>query len=210
MLEAMLPLDSEVSIVLARDHAGNTVCYPPVANEHRDGILAISTSNALKDQPLLAQQATQLATSIATKLNYVGVLCVELFILQDGRLVVNEMAPRPHNSGHYTMDACISSQFDQQVRVLAGMPLGSVDSLAPAVMINVLGDIWFTEGADEPHEPAWDRVLAVPGAYVHLYGKTSVRRGRKMGHVNVIGATPQQTQDAARNVAQILRIPFQS
>lgn len=210
VLEAMLPLQSEVSIVLARDHTGNTVCYPPVANEHRDGILAISTSDALHDQPLLAKQATQLATSIAAHLNYVGVLCVELFILQGDRLVVNEIAPRPHNSGHYTMDACISSQFDQQVRVLAGMPLGSAGSLASAVMINVLGDIWFTDGADEPTEPAWDRVLAVPGAYVHLYGKTSVRRSRKMGHVNVIGATPQQAEDAARRVAQILRVPFQS
>lgn len=210
VLEAMLPLASEVSVVLARDHDGNVVSYPPVHNEHRDGILAISTSDALYDQPALARQATGLATSIARHLGYVGVLCVEFFILDDGRLVVNEIAPRPHNSGHYTMDASISSQFDQQVRVLAGMPLGAVDGRSPAVMINILGDIWFAPGADEPREPAWDRVLAVPGAYVHLYGKTSVRRGRKMGHVNVIGATARQARDAAADVARILHIPFQS
>lgn len=209
VLEALMPLAGEVSVVLARDHVGNTVCYPPVHNEHRDGILAISTSDALADQPELAQQATQLATAIATHLNYVGVLCVEFFVLAGGRLVVNEMAPRPHNSGHYTQDACISSQFEQQVRVLAGLPLGSVGSLASAVMINILGDIWFAEGMDDPREPEWESVLAVPGAHLHLYGKKSVRRGRKMGHVNVTAATRQQAQEAARQVTKILGIPYQ-
>lgn len=208
-LEAMLPLANEVSVVLARNHKGSVVAYPPVQNEHRDGILAISTSDAVADQLELSQQAIHLATSIAERLNYVGVLCVEFFILQDGSLIVNEMAPRPHNSGHYTMDACVSSQFEQQVRVLAGMPLGSVDKRASAIMINILGDIWFEQDADELSEPAWDRVLAVPGVYVHLYGKTSVRRGRKMGHVNVTGASSLQAQEAAVRVAEILRIPFQ-
>lgn len=206
VLEAMMPLASEVSVILARDHVGNVVSYPPVHNEHRDGILAISTSDVHTDQ---AREATQLATAIARQLNYIGVLCVEFFILQDGSLIVNEIAPRPHNSGHYTMDASISSQFEQQVRVLAGMPLGATDSRVPAVMINILGDIWFQPGSDQPSEPAWDRVLAVPGAHVHLYGKTSVRRGRKMGHVNVTGATLQKAQDSAARVAQILHIPYQ-
>lgn len=209
VLEALLPLVTEVSVVLARDHTGNMVCYPPVQNEHRDGILAISTSNALGDQPRLAQQAVQLATAIAARLDYVGVLCIEFFVLEDGRLVVNEMAPRPHNSGHYTMDACTSSQFEQQVRVLAGMPLGDVGNHTAAIMINILGDIWFADDTSGPREPAWDKVLAVPGAHLHLYGKKDVRQGRKMGHVNVTGATPQQARDAAVKVAQILNIPFQ-
>lgn len=208
VLEAMLPLANEVSVILARDAAGSLTCYPPVHNEHRNGILAISTSNALQDDPSLAQQAIQLASSIAVKLDYVGVLCIEFFILEDGSLIVNEMAPRPHNSGHYTMDASISSQFEQQVRVLAGMPLGNTSSHSPAIMINILGDIWFTHDSDSPQEPAWGRVLAIPGAHLHLYGKTSVRRGRKMGHVNIVGASPQETREAARHVAQILRIPF--
>lgn len=209
VLEAMLPLASEVSIVLARDHRGQTVCYPPVQNEHRDGILAVSTSDALSERPALAQQATRMAESIVSCLDYVGVLCVEFFVLEDGSLVVNEMAPRPHNSGHYTIDASVSSQFEQQVRVLAGMPLGDARSRGPAIMLNILGDIWFRQGDEEPQEPAWDQVLAVPGAYLHLYGKTSVRRGRKMGHVNIVGASVADVRQSAQRVAQILNIPFE-
>jgi len=208
VLEAMLGLEREISIVLVRDQAGNTVCYPPVQNEHRDGILAISVANALQDRPELAQQATEIATSIAARLAYVGVLCVEFFVLDDGSLIVNEMAPRPHNSGHYTMDACASSQFEQQVRVLAGLPPGTVDSRGAAIMINILGDIWFADGSDTPREPAWDQVLAVPGAHLHLYGKSAVRRGRKMGHVNIVASTSQQARDAAKRVATLLHIPF--
>lgn len=210
VLEALMPLADELSIVLARDHKGDSVCYPPTYNEHRDGILAVSRAGFPDGQPSLTQQAIQYATRVAQQLDYVGVLCVELFILQDGRLIVNEMAPRPHNSGHYTMDASISSQFEQQVRVLAGMPLGAVDSVAPAIMLNILGDVWFADGAEKPSEPSWDQVLAVPGAHLHLYGKKAVRAGRKMGHITVVGATPEQTCAAAARVAQILHIPFQS
>lgn len=209
VLEAMLPLVGEVSVVLARDHLGNVRCYPPVGNEHRDGILAISTSDVLSGQPALAQQTTRMAEAIVGRLDYIGVLCVEFFVLENGDLIVNEMAPRPHNSGHYTMDASTSSQFEQQVRALAGMPLGDTATRYPAIMINILGDIWFTDDATEPSEPAWDRVLAVPGAHLHLYGKTSVRRGRKMGHVNVVAATHDQARQTAKRVADILRIPFQ-
>lgn len=208
VLEALLPLSNEVSIVLARDHHGTIACYPPVQNLHRDGILAISMSDALSLQPDLAQQAKLAASAIAEQLDYVGVLCVEFFVLHDGRLIVNEVAPRPHNSGHYTMDASASSQFEQQVRTLAGMPLGATDSVQPAVMLNVLGDIWFLDGRDQPQEPAWDRVLALPGVHVHLYGKTVVRRGRKMGHVNVVAASAQLVQQRAEQAAQILGIVF--
>lgn len=209
VLEALMPLENEVSIVLARDHEGNVVCYPPIYNEHRDGVLAVSRAGFPDEQATLTQQAVQIATRIARQLDYVGVLCVEFFVLQDGRLIVNEMAPRPHNSGHYTMDASISSQFEQQVRVLAGMPLGAADSVRPAIMLNILGDVWFAGGAEKPSEPAWDQVLAITGAHLHLYGKKAVRAGRKMGHVTIVGATPGQTCDAAVRVARLLRIPFQ-
>lgn len=208
VLEAMLDLEREVSVVLVRDHIGEIVCYPPVQNVHSDGILAFSFSGALEDRPELAGQAVEIARSIAAALNYVGVLCVEFFVLRDGRLVVNEMAPRPHNSGHYTMDACVSSQFEQQVRVLAGLPVGSIDSRGAAVMINILGDIWFEPGSDQRREPAWEQVLAVPGAHLHLYGKAAVRRGRKMGHVNVVATDVAQARDKARKVAELLHIPF--
>lgn len=208
VLEAMLPLACELSIVLVRDHRGNLVCYPPIYNEHRDGILAVSRTGLPSDKPQLVQQALDYATRIAKHLDYVGVLCIELFVLQDGRLVVNEMAPRPHNSGHYTIDASISSQFEQQVRVVAGMPLGSIDNVASAIMLNILGDIWFMDGSDRPSEPAWDQVLTVPGAHLHLYGKKNVREGRKMGHVTIVGVTPEQAHEAAARVAQILHIPF--
>lgn len=208
VLEARLNLESELSIVLARDSAGNMVCYPPVRNEHRDGILAVSVSDALVLQPELAEQARHMTMKIATELDYVGVLCVEFFILEGNRLVVNEMAPRPHNSGHYTMDASACSQFEQQVRALASLPLGATRTVRPAVMLNILGDIWFRDGTDTPQEPAWDQVLAIPEVCLHLYGKTEVRRGRKMGHVNIAGKNPQQVFDAAVRVATILGIPF--
>lgn len=208
VLEAMLALDHEVSVVLVRNDAGDTACYPPVQNEHRDGILAFSFSDALVGEAMLAAQATDIATSVAAKMGYVGVLCIEFFVLQDGTLVVNEMAPRPHNTGHYTMDGAISSQFEQQVRVVAGLPLGAVNGRGSTVMINILGDIWFEPGSDTPSEPDWAQVLAIPGAHLHLYGKTQVRHGRKMGHVNVVAADAGAATQAARRVSDILKIPF--
>jgi 5-(carboxyamino)imidazole ribonucleotide synthase len=136
-------------------------------------------------------------------LDYVGVLCVELFVLQDGTLVANEMAPRPHNSGHYSVDACDQSQFDLQVRTLAGLPLVQPRLHSPAVMLNLLGDLWF--GSDgEARTPDWPAVLALPGARLHLYGKAEARRGRKMGHLTVTAATAEQAVTTARNAAQRL------
>lgn len=210
VLEALLPLAFEVSIVLARNHSGAAAHYPPIRNEHREGILAVSSSDALALQPDLAQSAVESALVIAETLNYVGVLCVEFFVLDDGTLLVNEVAPRPHNSGHYTLDASITSQFEQQVRVLAGMPLGSSGTTQAAIMLNLLGDLWFEPGSDQPREPAWGRVLDVDGAHLHLYGKSSVRKGRKMGHINVVGSSPAKVQEAAAQVAEALGMSWNS
>ena len=188
VLEQRQALLAEVSVVVARGFDGSLAVYPVAENVHRDGILAVSTVPA-RVAPGLAAEAIAATTRIAAVLDYVGVLCVEFFVLADGRLIANEMAPRPHNSGHYTIDACECSQFEQQARIAAGLPLGSTRQLDPAVMINLLGDIWRPDAAGGPHEPAWGRVLAHPGAHLHLYGKSEARVGRKMGHVTVVGAT---------------------
>ncbi len=146
-----------------------------------------------------------LVAIMAQGLGYHGVLCVEFFVLKDGSLIVNEIAPRPHNSGHYTMDACLTSQFEQQARAMAGLPLGGTDLLAPAVMLNILGDIWYPSATgDAQREPDWAAALAVPTAKLHLYGKREARRGRKMGHVTIVAPTLQQAQADAARVAAAL------
>ncbi len=209
VLEALVPLASEISVVVARNAQGQSVAYAPSLNEHRDGILAVSTvePQAPRSAQAFHQAAARIAQDVAHALDYVGVLCVEFFVLNDGRLVANEMAPRPHNSGHYTIDACISSQFEQQARVMAGQPLGDPSCLCASVMLNVLGDVWF-DAQGELREPDWTRVLGVPGAKLHLYGKAEARRGRKMGHVTVLGATLGAAREGAREAAAALRIPF--
>jgi len=209
VLERRLPLRRELSVIVARGADGATAVFPVVENEHRGGILAVSTMPArVSAQTALAAQG--IALRVAAGLSYVGVLCVELFELDDGRLFANEMAPRPHNSGHATIDACAVSQFEQQARVLAGLPLGEPRLLAPAVMLNLLGEIWFARDGS-PREPAFDQVLAVPGACLHLYGKHEARRGRKMGHVTILGETVEDAHVRAARVARILGIepPFQ-
>ncbi|CDG81193.1 5-(carboxyamino)imidazole ribonucleotide synthase [Janthinobacterium agaricidamnosum] len=207
LLEKMLPLAYEVSVLTARGVDGASVVYPIAENVHRDGILFTTTvpgPNVSDDCAARAQRAAQV---IVAELGYVGVLCIEFFVLADGSLVVNEMAPRPHNSGHYTMDACITSQFAQQVRAMARLPLGDVRQHSPAVMLNILGDAWF-DGADDaaPREPAWDRILALPGACLHLYGKNAPRRGRKMGHLTLLASTLQEAQRRLHEACQILGI----
>lgn len=207
VLEALMPLDYEISVVLARGFDGGDVVFPVARNLHRDGILAVSTVAAVDSDPghvLRQNQATEAARAIAQGLDYHGVLCVEFFVLTDGSLVVNEIAPRPHNSGHYTIDACVSSQFEQQARVMAGLPLGSTALLAPAIMLNILGDIWFEPGASAPREPDWSAALAVPSAKLHLYAKHEARRGRKMGHVTIVAATLDQARVDAAQVAAAL------
>jgi 5-(carboxyamino)imidazole ribonucleotide synthase len=143
--------------------------------------------------------------AIAEGLGYAGVLCVEFFVLTDGSLVVNEMAPRPHNSGHYSMDACDLSQFELQVRALAGLPLVQPRQHSAAVMLNLLGDLWFA-GSDAETTPPWDAVLALPGAHLHLYGKLSARKGRKMGHLTLTSADAQAVRATALKAAALLGI----
>ena len=206
LLEKMLPLAYEVSVLTARGADGASVVYPIAENVHRDGILFTTTVPGPNVTQACAEQAQHAARVIVDQLGYVGVLCIEFFVLTDGSLVVNEMAPRPHNSGHYTIDACVTSQFAQQVRAMARLPLGDVRQHSPAVMLNILGDIWFAPGSDAPREPAWAQVLALPGACLHLYGKEQARTGRKMGHVTFVAPTLAQAQDQLRQACVLLGI----
>jgi 5-(carboxyamino)imidazole ribonucleotide synthase len=179
VLEQMLNLDYEVSVILGRDAEGNIAAFPTAENSHLNGILDISIAPA-RAPAALHEEAHQLAMHVAEQLDYVGVLGVEFFV-SDGKLLVNEIAPRPHNSGHYTIDACVTNQFEQQVRILAGLPLGDARMHSYAVMVNILGDVW------DQGEPAWDKILAYPDLKLHLYGKHEARSGRKMGHFTVLG-----------------------
>jgi 5-(carboxyamino)imidazole ribonucleotide synthase len=203
VLEQRLVLHQELSVVVCRGRDGACVCFPVAENEHAHGILVRTTVPARIDDAVAAA-ARDAAMEIAARLQYVGVLCVEFFVLDDGSLVANEMAPRPHNSGHWSIDACSTSQFEQQARIMAGLPLGSTAALAPSVMLNLLGDVWFADG--RPRQPPWDAVLAVPQARLHLYGKREARPGRKMGHVTVLGATAVEADMRARHVMQCLGI----
>jgi 5-(carboxyamino)imidazole ribonucleotide synthase len=204
LLEKMLPLAYEVSVLTARGADGASVVYPIAENVHRDGILFTTTVPGPNVSDECARRAQDAARAIVAELGYVGVLCIEFFVLADGSLVVNEMAPRPHNSGHYTIDACVTSQFAQQVRAMARLPLGDCRQHSPAVMLNILGDVWF-EG-DTIREPAWDKVLALPGANLHLYGKEDPRRGRKMGHVTFVAPTLHEAQQQLQAACAILGI----
>lgn len=195
VLEQRLNLALEISVLVARANDGECAVYPVAENTHRDGILDTSIVPA-RIPTALAEQACAAALTLAQALHYVGVLCVEFFVLEDGCLVVNEMAPRPHNSGHYTIDACVTSQFEQQARILANLPLGSTAQHSPAIMLNLLGDLWFEKGAYQ--EPNWAAVLALPTAKLHLYGKSEARPGRKMGHITLIGDSAQIQRDAAQ------------
>jgi len=218
VLERRLDLQSECSIILARGWDGAMVTYPVQRNLHVAGILAMTEVFEGNLAAALARHARQAACAIATELEYVGVLCVEFFVVADATapdgaaLLVNEIAPRPHNSGHYTLDACDHSQFDLQVYALAGLPLPTLRQHSPAVMLNLMGDLWFTrpgepEQADaKPRTPDWALVLALPGAHLHLYGKLRASRGRKMGHLTITGATQQQVQDTAQRAARLLGI----
>jgi 5-(carboxyamino)imidazole ribonucleotide synthase len=184
VLEAKLPLDCEVSVILTRTADGGTAVFPVAENRHRHGILDVSIAPARVSEAL-ARQARECALRIATGLDYVGTLGVEFFV-SGGALYVNEMAPRPHNSGHYTLDGCRTSQFGQQVRALCGLPLGDPSPVQAAVMVNLLGDLWFAAGSHEPREPDWLALLGEPGLRLRLYGKRAARPGRKMGHFTVL------------------------
>ena len=198
ILEERLALEREVSVVLARAADGATAVFPLAENRHAHGILDVTIAPA-RVPDAMAKEATALATRLAAELRYVGVLAVEMFVA-GGKLLLNEIAPRPHNSGHYTIDACRTSQFEQQVRVLCGMPLGDPSQHTPAVMVNLLGDIW------RDGEPRWEAVLRHAGAHLHLYGKREARPGRKMGHVTVCEATPERALEVALGIRRELGI----
>jgi 5-(carboxyamino)imidazole ribonucleotide synthase len=192
VLEQRLTLETELSVVLTRADDGEVQPFPVGENTHRDGILETTVVPA-RVAPSLSAEAQALAVRVAERLDYRGVLGVELFVADGGRLFVNEVAPRPHNSGHYTMDACSVDQFEQQVRALAGLPLGVPQLLSPVAMINLLGDLW------RDGEPRWAEALRLPGVRLHLYGKSEPRRGRKMGHLNCLARTPELALALARH-----------
>jgi 5-(carboxyamino)imidazole ribonucleotide synthase len=205
VLERLIELRSELSVIVARDDSGAAVTWPVAENRHRDGILDVSIVPARVDAKL-AGEAREIATALASALDYRGVLCVELFVGPGDTLLVNEIAPRPHNSGHYTIDACVTSQFEQQARILAALPMGDTSQHVPAVMVNLLGNLWFVHGGAAAREPQWARVLAHPRAKLHLYGKREPRRGRKMGHVTCLGATLDEALATARAIKRELGI----
>jgi 5-(carboxyamino)imidazole ribonucleotide synthase len=205
ILEKLLPLAAECSVIVARGRGGEMVNLPPQLNLHRGGILAVTEVYPGNLPDDVAKQAIEAAKAVAEDFAYVGVLCVEFFILADGSLVVNEVAPRPHNSGHYSLDACDVSQFELQVRALAGLPLLQPRQHSAAVMLNVLGDAWFATGERET-APPWDALLALPGVQLHLYGKLVPRKGRKMGHVNIVGPSMEVARANALRAAALLGI----
>ncbi len=184
VLEKMVKLDLEVSVVLARNSRGECQSFTLTENIHHHGILDISIAPARTSTTLLAK-AEEMAKQVAQALHYVGVMAVEFFIV-NGELLINEIAPRPHNSGHYTLDGCITHQFEQQVRALCNLPLGAPRLHSASVMVNLLGDLWFQENSDEGREPDWAKLNNIPNLKLHLYGKESARPGRKMGHFTVI------------------------
>lgn len=207
VLEKRLPLAHEISVIVARGPDGHWVHLPPQQNLHRDGILAVTQVPAPDVGAAVGEAAVALAGRLAQELQYVGVLCVEFFVLADGSLVANEMAPRPHNSGHYSIDACDVSQFDLQVRTLAGLPLVAPRLHSPAVMLNLLGDLWWPSAQAAPRTPDWPAVLALPGVRLHLYGKVEPRPGRKMGHLTVTAASAAQARAVALQAAACLGLP---
>ncbi len=203
VLEKRLPLAYELSIIVARGADGRTATLPVQQNLHRRGILALTTVPAPDVTQSQSDQAIARTLAIAESMGYVGVLCVEFFVLQDGSLIANEMAPRPHNSGHYSIDACDVSQFQLQVRALAGLPLAAPRQHSPCEMVNLLGDLWF-DAAGREREPDWAALLALPGMHLHLYGKRRARPGRKMGHLTITAATPALARERVNAAAAVL------
>lgn len=205
VMEKRLALKLEVSVIVCRGLDGATKTFPVSENVHRNGILAVSVMPARIDDAT-ANRAREYAGRIAEALDYRGVLCVELFILEDGSILANELAPRPHNSGHATIDACVMSQYEAQVRVMAGLPLGSTEQHSASVMLNLLGDLWFDEKG-EAATPDWAKLLSIPGVKLHLYGKAEARPARKMGHVTVVAPTGELAMARAREAARVLGLP---
>lgn len=201
ILEERVLFDKEISVILARNRSGAIRYFPVSENRHRQGVLEISVAPA-RIREALAKKAMEIAGSVAEKMEYSGILAVELFLLHDGRFLVNELAPRPHNSGHFTLDACLTSQFEQQVRVLCDIPMGDSALSMPAAMGNLMGDLW-AKG-----EPDWNILLENPRLKLHLYGKSSPRPGRKMGHFTILGNHPDDAYEEALVLLQRLQSPL--
>jgi 5-(carboxyamino)imidazole ribonucleotide synthase len=198
VLERRLELKAEVSVILARAPDGTVAAFPVGENVHVGGILDTTVVPA-RVAPPVRDRALALATEVATRLEYVGVLGVELFVTAGDRVWINEIAPRPHNSGHYTLDACVPDQFEQQLRAICGLPLGEPTLLSPVAMANLLGDLWIAG------EPPWNLALAVPGVSLHLYGKKEARPGRKMGHLTAVAPTPEVALERVLTARTALR-----
>jgi len=204
MLEKRLPLDCEVSVVLSREVNGTVQIFPVAENQHRKGILDVSITPA-RVSDALADKARNAAQTIAARLGYVGTLAVEFFV-SSGELYVNEMAPRPHNSGHATIDASIADQYMQQVRALCALPLADPSAHSAAVMVNLLGDLWYLQDSERSHEPDWSVLYAVPNLRLHLYGKHHARPGRKMGHFTVIDGSVDRAIGVAMAARQAIGV----
>jgi 5-(carboxyamino)imidazole ribonucleotide synthase len=197
IVEQIVDFACEISVVAARGLDGEVVDFGAIENQHVNHILDLSIAPARVPAPV-ARQASAMARRILDDLGYVGVLCVEFFVTRDHALLVNEVAPRPHNSGHLTIEACATSQFEQQVRAVCGLPLGSTAQARPAAMVNLLGEVW------DGGEPDWDAALSVPGATLHLYGKNEPRPGRKMGHITVVADTADEAATRALEARAVL------
>jgi 5-(carboxyamino)imidazole ribonucleotide synthase len=198
VLEQWISFEKEVSVVAARGADGSFVHYGVVENDHKNHILDLTRAPG-RVPPELAAEAVEIARAVLDALGVVGVLCVEYFLTPDGRLIINELAPRPHNSGHFSFDACVTSQFEQQLRAACGLPLGSTELLRPAAMANLMGDLW------DHGEPDWAAALALPDVKLHLYGKVSARPGRKMGHLTALGTTADAAAEMVLTARRLLR-----
>lgn len=199
ILEEKINLAGEFSVIVARHKDGSTATYPPIENQHTNHILDTSIFPARLPEDTL-EEAKGIATKLTTLLEYIGILTTEFFITTEGEILVNELAPRPHNSGHLTIEAAHTSQFEQQLRIAAGLPLGSPETIRPAVMINLLGDLW-----PAPEQaPDWSAILAIPGVKLHLYGKKIAKPGRKMGHITITAKTQDLALERAKKVREIL------
>lgn len=197
VLEAWVPFEREISVIVARGADGETATYPVCENVHTNHILDVTLVPG-RVSDAVAAEARSLAVSVAKALELVGVLAVEMFLLADGRILINELAPRPHNSGHFSFDASVTSQFEQQLRAVCGLPLGCTESLRPSAMANLLGDVW------EKGEPNWLALAAMPMVKLHLYGKAEARKGRKMGHLVAFGETVEEAAAAVRSARSVL------
>ncbi len=200
VLEGLVAFELEVSVIVARSSRGEVRTFSPFENTHANGILDVTTIPANIPESV-AREAEKMALEIAAKLEVIGLLTIEMFVTNDARVLVNELAPRPHNSGHLTIEACPTSQFEQAIRAVCGLPLGNVTPHSPAAMVNLLGDLW------QNALPNWNAALEIPNTHLHLYGKLEARAGRKMGHITTLGETVQEARAAALNARVALKKP---